>query len=219
MADRLTSHGSRPDVKTRRAFREKTGVKYKVDLTRSSGFVFEERSQLQFMTEVEIQGVVKPLADWLTHMFKHDLAKMRCETPFRASESEAAFIRVTEHDNVFIYDSGTETNHYAPRFPCSDEVSDTASEIEEFEALSAMVDAHHDKRIREAQAAFTILTDEELAAIEAVHPAGQPCRAGPHLPANPRLHGVSVGTGVGQRNQKETPHDPDRQPERLPRCF
>jgi hypothetical protein len=129
--------------------------------------VFEERSQLQFMTEVEIQGVVKPLADWLTHMFKHDLAKMRCETPFRASESEAAFIRVTEHDNVFIYDSGTETNHYAPRLPQSDaEVSDAASEIEEFEALSAMVEARHDKRLREAQAAFSILTDEELAAIE-----------------------------------------------------
>ena len=151
-----------PDVKTRKAFREKTGVKYKVDLTRSSGFVFEERSQLQFMTEVEIQGVVKPLADWLTHMFKNDIGKMRCETPFRASESEAGFLRITEHGDVFLYDSGTETAHYAPRFPCLDEVPDAS--FEEFEILSSMVDARHDKRFREAQAAFSILTDEEIEA-------------------------------------------------------
>jgi hypothetical protein len=152
-----------PDVKTRKAFREKTGVK--IDPTRSSGFVFEERGQLQFLTEVEIQGVVKPLADWLTHMFKNDLVKMRCETPFRLSESEAAFIRVTESGDIFIYDSGAETIHYAPRFPWSDaEVSDMTSEIEEFQILSAMVDARQAKRLREAQAAFSILSDEEIEA-------------------------------------------------------
>ena len=155
-----------PDVKTRKAFREKTGVKYKIDPTRSSGFVFEERGQLQFMTEVEIDGVVKPLADWLTQMFKSDTVKLRCETPFRVSESEAAFIRITE-GKIFIHDVGTETNHYAPRFPWSDaEVSDMTSEIEEFQTLSAMVDARQAKRLREAQAAFSILTDEE---IEAYH--------------------------------------------------
>ena len=153
-----------PDVKARKVFREKTGVKYKLDPTRSSGFVFEERGQLQFLTEVEVDGVVKPLADWLAHMFKSDITKLRCETPFRASESEAAFIRNTEHGAIFIYDSGTETAHYAPRFPCSDEVLGMASEIEEFDALSAMVDARHDKSLREAQAAFSIITDEEIEA-------------------------------------------------------
>jgi hypothetical protein len=117
------------------------------------------------ITEVEIKGVVKPLADWLAHMFKNDITKLRCETPFRASESEAAFVRVSEGGDIFIYDAGTETIHYAPRFPWSDaEVSDAATTFEEFETLSAMVDARQAKRLREAQAAFTIITDEEIEA-------------------------------------------------------
>ena len=74
-----------PDVKARKAFCDKTGIKLKIDKTSSGGFVFEERGQLQFMTEVEIKGAVKPLADWLAQMFDNDANKMRCETPFRDS--------------------------------------------------------------------------------------------------------------------------------------
>jgi putative DNA primase/helicase len=156
-----------PDVKTRKAFRDKTGVKLKIDKTSSGGFVFEERGQLQFMTEVEINGVVKPLADWLAHLFDIDGNKMRCETPYRASESEAAFIRIQDNGEIFIHDSGTETNHYAPRLPWTDDeiLAAAAGDVAAFATLSAMVDARQRQQLRQAQGAFTTLTEEELDAL------------------------------------------------------
>ena len=177
-----------PDVKTRKAFREKTGVKIKIDktrsnsvfedrgqsqfLTRSNSFVFEDRGQLQFLTEIEIAGVTKPLADWLVHMFDGDIEKMRCEAPFRASESEAAFIRITRHGEIFIFDAGLETIYYAPRFPYSDdEILAAAPAHPDFETTSAMVKARQRQQLRQAQAAFTTLTDEELDALGKGHSA------------------------------------------------
>ena len=177
-----------PDVKTRKAFREKTGVKIKIDktrsnivfedrgqsqfLTRSNSFVFEDRGQLQFLTEIEIDGVTKPLADWLVHMFDRDIEKMRCEAPFRASKSEAAFIRITQHGEIFIFDAGLETIYYAPRFPYSDdEILAAAPSHPDFETTSAMVKARQRQQLRQAQAAFTTLTDEELDALGKGHSA------------------------------------------------
>ena len=155
-----------PDVKTRKAFRDKTGVKFKIDKSSSGGFVFEERGQLQFMTEVEINGVVKPLANWLTHPFDADAYKIRCETPFRKSESEAAFIRIQENGEIFIHDSGTETNHYAPRLlQTDDEILAAAGNFAAYNSLSAMAVARDRQQLRQAQAAFTTLTDEALDAL------------------------------------------------------
>ena len=128
--------------------------------------MFEDRGQLQFLTEIEIDGVIKPLADWLVHMFDRDIEKMRCEAPFRASKSEAAFIRITEHGEIFIFDAGLETNYYAPRFPYSDdEILAAAPSHPDFETMSAMVKARQRQQLRQAQAAFTTLTDEELDAL------------------------------------------------------
>ena len=38
--------------------------------------------------------------------------KVRCETPFRASQSEAAFIRLLDNGLPMLHDVGTSTNYY-----------------------------------------------------------------------------------------------------------
>jgi hypothetical protein len=217
-----------PDVKTRKAFREKTGVKIKIDktrsnsvfedrgqsqfLTRSNSFAFEDRGQLQFLTEIEIAGVTKPLADWLVHMFDRDIEKMRCEAPFRASESEAAFIRITLHGEIFIFDAGLETIYYAPRFPYSDdEILAAAPSHPDFETTSAMVKARQRQQLRQAQAAFTTLTDEELDALgtgpstdtlDAVKKAAMALKPGD-------VAGAEVVLGRLVRLERRTPVDDD----------
>ena len=37
--------------------------------------------------------------------------KIRCEAPFRESQSEAAFIRLPEHGQPFVYDIGNSTKY------------------------------------------------------------------------------------------------------------
>ena len=60
-------------------------------------------------TEIESRGVVKPLSEWLAGMEVGE--KLRCEAPFRASISEAAFIRKDGDTSAILYDSGTSTTY------------------------------------------------------------------------------------------------------------
>ena len=62
-------------------------------------------------TEIEVSGEVKTLAQWVDHMKTHKLDKLRCEAPFRASESEAAFIGFRRDGSPFVWDSGTSTSY------------------------------------------------------------------------------------------------------------
>jgi putative DNA primase/helicase len=59
--------------------------------------------------EIEVKGVVRPLSEWVSGMSAGD--KIRCEAPFRESQSEAAFIRLQENGQPFIYDVGNTTKY------------------------------------------------------------------------------------------------------------
>jgi len=68
-----------------------------------------ETGLLTLDTEIEVKGTVRPLSEWVSQMVKGD--KIRCEAPFRDSQSEAAFIRLPEHGKPFVYDIGNSTKY------------------------------------------------------------------------------------------------------------
>ena len=101
-----------PDAEALKQFRAKTGLDIRLDNDRGGGLAVHEHGTLKLSTAIESRGTVKPLADWLADMLDHDISQLRCETPFRASTSEAAFIRITESGEIFVHDSGTATSFY-----------------------------------------------------------------------------------------------------------
>ena len=90
---------------------KKTG--HRINIGRHGTSMSVEIHDLTFDTMIEVRGDERPLGDWVTYMQENGIDKLRCETPFRASCSEAAFIRVV-HDGPFLYDVG---DHYTHRLP------------------------------------------------------------------------------------------------------
>lgn len=68
-------------------------------------------SSLRWDTFIEIKGVTRSLMEWVAGMTPSS-PKKRCETPFRASQSEAAFIRILDNGFPMLHDSGTSTNYF-----------------------------------------------------------------------------------------------------------
>lgn len=78
--------------------------------SQNNGLKVSDTGTLKLDTEIEIKGVSKSLREIVADMEPGD--KVRCETPFRASQSEAAFIRLLENGLPMLHDVGTSTNYY-----------------------------------------------------------------------------------------------------------
>ena len=81
-----------------------------IGYSRDGGLTITDKGSLTLATLIEIKGVVRPLGDVIREM--EPGKKVRCETPFRESTSEAAFIRLTESREPFLFDSGTCTTYF-----------------------------------------------------------------------------------------------------------
>ena len=93
-------------------FKELTG--FTVSISDTSGVVSTRNTgQLTLATEIEAKGVIKSLEAWAADMEPGD--KMRCESPFRVSQSEAAFIKIGEDGSPFMYDVGCNTTYLLAR--------------------------------------------------------------------------------------------------------
>ncbi|WP_431299065.1 DNA primase family protein [Tabrizicola sp. BL-A-41-H6] len=89
-------------------YERKTGHRVHFE-SRGGSLMCTDYSQLTLDTEVEVRGKTKPLSEWLAQV--PDDGKLRCETPFRASNSEAAFIARHKDGAPFLYDVGTDTKY------------------------------------------------------------------------------------------------------------
>ena len=97
-----------PDAAALARYKQKTGLT--VSFGGGSGNLsVTARNVLKMETEVEVKGVVKPLSEWLTGMKAGE--KLRCEAPFKASASEAAFIRKDGETDAIVYDVGVNTTY------------------------------------------------------------------------------------------------------------
>jgi hypothetical protein len=97
-----------PDAAALTGYKDKTGLSVSFSSTRGTLSVVVTNA-LKMETEIESRGVVKPLSEWLAGMTEGE--KLRCETPFRASQSEAAFIKKKGDADAILYDSGTNTTY------------------------------------------------------------------------------------------------------------
>lgn len=90
-------------------YKEKTGIQ--LDLQVKGGFLsVHSNGQLTLDSEITSKGATKPLSDWVSGMKPGD--KLRCESPFRESVSEAAFIKIGDDGQPFIHDVGCGTTYH-----------------------------------------------------------------------------------------------------------
>jgi hypothetical protein len=85
-----------------------------------ASLVLYEQGMLTLKTMIEVRGQLRPCGAWLRELEVG--GRLRCETPFRASQSEAALLRRTRSetfgDGCILHDVGTSTTHrLAPRRP------------------------------------------------------------------------------------------------------
>jgi hypothetical protein len=112
-----------PDAQALENYRQKTGMR--VTFSERGSLSSTVIGALKPETEIEVRGVVKPLAEWTATMSEGE--KLRCETPFRASCSEAAFITIDKGGDILLHDVGTATNYVlrkTPEFPEDIDLSD-----------------------------------------------------------------------------------------------
>ncbi|MEO3475772.1 hypothetical protein AAFN86_28230 [Roseomonas sp. CAU 1739] len=77
--------------------------------------VIRSYGDLTWETEIESRGQVKRLREWVATM--RPGGKKRCETPFRASSSEAAVIRLRRDGKPILHDVGTGTTYHLSEEP------------------------------------------------------------------------------------------------------
>ncbi|MBW6396388.1 hypothetical protein KPL78_00950 [Roseomonas sp. HJA6] len=96
-----------PDAQALDKYRKRTGARLRIERD-GDRITATNEGDLTWETEIESRGAVKTLREWVAEMNPGD--KLRCETPFRESRSEAAVLRQTAHGPV-LFDAGTEITY------------------------------------------------------------------------------------------------------------
>lgn len=107
-----------PPASSLRTYKAETGEELKLSIN-GSGLRTESHGALQWDTPITSKGKTKTLKEWVEDM--PTSGKIRCEAPFRASQSEAAFIRLGSDGKPFVYDSCGGIKYVLPMFPGSSE--------------------------------------------------------------------------------------------------
>lgn len=90
--------------------RVKTG--HSLSYTKSgTSITVTDDSSLRWDTSIEIKGVTRPLREVVAGRTSES-PKIRCETQFRASQSEAAFIKILDSGFPMLHDVGTSTTYF-----------------------------------------------------------------------------------------------------------
>jgi hypothetical protein len=95
-----------PTVTALAALREKSpGTFIRIKQHADGGILFTDVGTLTDSTDIEAGGEFRTFDEWVQGMRPGE--KLRCETPFRESSSEAAFIRKPTYGHPFLYDIGS----------------------------------------------------------------------------------------------------------------
>lgn len=96
-------------VESLHKYRELTGINMDVSMSNDGYLSVHNSGQLTLETEIVSKGVVKSLADWAMGLRVGE--KLRCESPFRESASEAGFIKIGDDGLPFVHDVGNGTTY------------------------------------------------------------------------------------------------------------
>lgn len=117
-----------PDKRALERYADTTGISLEIKATPNGGGLSVVSSgQLTKGTEITRRGSTQPLEAWAADMKPGD--KLRCEAPFRESYSEAAFIRIAQNGEPFVYDVGNGTT-----YRIAEDWADDAAGAEDFDA-------------------------------------------------------------------------------------
>jgi len=99
---------SKAIISALKVFRASARHGVKLRLTRESAGYRSVMNNLSLDTDIELpDGSIKTVRDLMINF----TGKIRCQAPFRASSSLAAFMSLDDNGNPFVFDSGTETTH------------------------------------------------------------------------------------------------------------
>lgn len=101
--------------------------------TAGSSLTVKDHTSLKWDTPIEVRGAVRSLRQVVSDMKPNE--KLRCETPFRSSQSEAAFIRIQTDGLPMLHDVGTSTTYVL-----SDDSRNTDSWVQEMNTKYAWVE-------------------------------------------------------------------------------
>lgn len=101
-----------PNARALEDIKVKTGLKMKMTSDGDSVHTVVT-GELTLDTPIEVRGEVRRLGEWAASMSPQD--KLRCESPFRVSQSEAAFIRIGDNGQPFVHDIGNGTTYKLQR--------------------------------------------------------------------------------------------------------
>jgi putative DNA primase/helicase len=101
-------------------------TKQNLEFTHSgTGVQTVETGLLTPETEIEVKGDVRSLSEWVSRMSAGD--KIRCEAPFRESQSEAAFIGLQKNGQPFIFDVGNTTKYVIAKRTAAEIIGDASA--------------------------------------------------------------------------------------------
>ena len=120
-------------AKQTRAFKAKTGLTIAIN-NRETGPMATIYGQLTMDTPIESKGTTKTLRVWMEAMFETGDTKLRCEAPFRDSQSEAAFVGFKRDGEPFLYDIGVAVQY---RLATDFDDGETVDDDQAFEDIEA----------------------------------------------------------------------------------
>jgi len=100
-----------PDDDALQDFSERTGTSLEIRKDRAELRIIST-GELTWETEIDRRGVTKTLRAWVSQMSPG--TKLRCETPFRASQSEAAVLRLGKGRRPVLHDVGSGITYHLP---------------------------------------------------------------------------------------------------------
>ena len=112
---------TKPSKDDLKEYKRKTGIEMEVHVNESHGLSIHATGMLTSDTEITVRDETKPLRDWVSELKPGE--KLRCEAPFRESQSEAAFIRLGDNGRPFVHDIGNGTTYLLER-TLEEEVAD-----------------------------------------------------------------------------------------------
>lgn len=114
-------------------YQAKTGKKLEYTLTSTGSLSTHDYGSLTMDTPIEREGVTKALKDWVEDSSMSPGDKLRCEAPFRASQSQAAFIGMDSSGKPFVYDIGNLTKYHTPMFSSTTLAKSATGEVQHYE--------------------------------------------------------------------------------------
>lgn len=127
------SHLTTPTKHQLKKYKDVANISLSMSMSDSGSLNIISEGQLTMETEITSKGITKTLKEWV---LEESFAKMRCESPFRESQSEAGFINLDANGKPYVYDVGNGVKYLlkdesqSPALSSDAQVSEIGTEVQ-----------------------------------------------------------------------------------------